>query len=272
MKKKINHLNITRFFTALTLTSTMLLAFAEVESEKRTLQARAGEIIESDNYIEEEEEIGYTVCDLDQEAYQEYEKMKAELEEEKKEAEANKEYSGMALSHEYEDYIRRTAAEYNIPAELMLCLGNVETGETWGCNGVYSNGNYGQFQINICNLKQIHEHFKWGSTIEETGEMLKNDDEKNAEAAIWLVSLILKYHSYPTFQGICQSYNGGPNKVNYAYICANYMDKYFPDKLAEVEEQLRNYTPKEPDRKHNRQLENDILADRIDKKNVKKLV
>lgn len=202
---------------------------------------------------------------------EEIKELKEERAREKEEAENNKEYSGMALSHEYENYIVEKAEEYNIPGEVMLCLGNVETGGTWDCTGVVSNGNYGNFQINSCNIRQIHDHFGWYATVEETRDALKNDAEKNAEAAIWLVSRILECNHCQSFQTLCMSYNGSPNRVNYAYACAGIMNEYFPGKLEEVEEGIRNYEKPEEE-KHKYNLEDSILAYGIDKKYVKKLV
>lgn len=195
----------------------------------------------------------------------------------KEEEEANKEYSGMALSHQYENYIVEKSEEYNVPPEVMLCLGNVETGGTWDCTGVCSNGNYGNFQINWSNIKQIHEHFGWYDTIDETREALKDDEEKNAEAAIWIVSRILECYHCQNFQTLCMSYNGSANRVNYAYACAGIMDKYFPGKLEEVEEGIRNYEKPQEDEhiKYNPEYGYGFFAynvDEIDKKYVKKLV
>lgn len=276
MKKNISNLSITRFFSMLTLTSSILLVSLDVNIEKSTLKSRAGTIVADNTSTSGSLGITYREIDIEEHAYREYQVLKEEMEKEAKIRErkqkASAEYSGMALSHEYEDYIRKTAEEYNVPAELMLCLGNVETGGTWECTGVYSNGNYGNFQINWCNIDQIHNHFKWFDTVEETRDALLNDAEKNAEAAIWLVTLIIERNQCYSFQGVCQCYNGSPNRVMYANICTSYMNKFFPNKMEEVEEKLRCHTPKKEEKKVNTQLEDNELANKLDKNNVKKLV
>ena len=127
-------------------------------------------------------------------------------------------------------------------------------------------------QINYSNIQQIHDHFHWYATVDETREALKNDEEKNAEAAIWLVSRILECYHCQSFHNLCMAYNGSPNKVNYAYACANIMNEYFPGKLSEIEEEIKNYEKPEKEEKRNYNLEDSVLAYGIDKKYVKKLV
>ena len=289
MLKKIKNLELNTSLvflaTAFVLADVSLFSFTvdghdepvEMITESSTLEDNELSRLEVESMICDpisEEELIYGNA---QEIKEMREEMVLERQKQKEEEEAAKEYSGMALSHEYENYIVEKAEEYNIPGEVMLCLGNVETGGTWDCTGVVSNGNYGNFQINWCNVKQIHDHFHWYDTVDETREALKDDAEKNAEAAIWLVSRILECNHCQTFQTLCMSYNGSPNRVNYAYACAGIMDKYFPGKLAEVEEEIRNYEKPEEEehKKHNPQIEGEVLAfntDKLDKKYVKKLV
>ena len=277
MKKNIDNLNVTRFLAALTLTSSIMLVVLDVNSEKKSLEARAGEIV-FEEVVSEPEKLEYTACDIEEIKYENYQRL---MDDEIEPVEEIKEYSGMALSHEYEEYISEKAEEYNVPVEAVLCLGNIENGGKWECNGVSSNGNYGQFQINVCNLKMIHNHFGWFETVEETKDALINDDEKNAEAAIWIMSLIIEKSNCKSSKDLSGTYNGGgdwkniPHSVSYTYAFADNMNKYFPGKLEEVDEKIKNYKKPEPEKKRNTNLENDILAlqtNELDNNFVKKLV
>ena len=141
-----------------------------------------------------------------------------------------KEYSGMKLSNEYEDEIRKLAETYNVPYEIILTIGYRESGGNWNNNGVISStDDYGVFQINKCNLEYIKENLGY------TEEEILNDPIKNAEACIYLLKDILKRESVDTPEEIFGIYNGWigwknkPLAVEYSAACCEIMDDYFPN-------------------------------------------
>lgn len=156
-------------------------------------------------------------------------------------AEDEKEYSGMALSNEYEDYLHDKCSEYQEKYELdisdedllkiMLTIGEQESHGSWDTNGVVSSTNdYGQFQINKCNHKDIYDELGY------TQDELLNDEYKNADAAIWLMcENILTNKHCETIEDVFGMYNGWigwENKRqsrNYSDSCIEILDNYFED-------------------------------------------
>ena len=145
-------------------------------------------------------------------------------------------YSGMELSHEYEDYIRslceKYAKIYDLDAEklyqIVLTIGDQESNGTWQTNGIISKTNdYGQFQINEINHKVIEEEL--GITPEE----LLNDPYKNAEAAVWLIANIMTNEYCNKDEDIYGMYNGWINweskqsAIKYVDNCLARNDQYF---------------------------------------------
>lgn len=140
------------------------------------------------------------------------------------------EYSGMALSHEYEDEIKRIASEYGIPYQVMLIIGYRESDGKWDNNGKISSTNdYGEFQINIRNHPYIEEHLGY------TTEDLLNDPIKNAEAAAYLIRDVMNHRKVEDLNDIFGMYNGWTgweNKemsVNYVAGCNKIKETYFSE-------------------------------------------
>lgn len=149
-------------------------------------------------------------------------------------------YSGMALSHEFEDDLKKLAESYHIPYQILLTIGYRESGGNWNTNGVISSTNdYGQFQINECNLAYLEE--KLGCTREE----ILNDPLKNAEACLYLLNDIIKREDVTTLEDIFGMYNGWVNwenkplAVEYVDACMEIVDTYFPDFEYQKEEMVR---------------------------------
>ena len=139
-------------------------------------------------------------------------------------------YSGMKLSNEYEDEIKRLTSLYNIPYQIVLTIGYRESAGNWNNNGVISSTNdYGMFQINECNLAYIEE--KLGFTKDE----ILNDPVKNAEVCIYLLKDIIKREDVTTVEEVFGMYNGWvgwenkPLAVNYSSACCEIINEYFPE-------------------------------------------
>lgn len=143
---------------------------------------------------------------------------------------SKKQYSGMNLSNEFEDEIKQLAQNYGIPYQIVLTIGERESGGLWNNNGIISSTNdYGEFQINECNLAYIEENL--GFTKEE----ILNDPIKNAEACIFLLRDILNREDVNTIAEIFGMYNGWigwenkPLEVIYSDSCCEIINDYFPD-------------------------------------------
>ena len=147
-------------------------------------------------------------------------------------------YSGMALSNEYEDFIRnlcyKYSSLYNLDYDALfksaLVIGDQESDGKWDCNGIISDtDDYGEFQINVSNHERIKE--KFGYTPEE----LKNDKKKNAEAAIWIMAENMQSKYCSTEEDIYGMYNGWINwkekkeSVKYVQECLAREDIYFKE-------------------------------------------
>ena len=151
-------------------------------------------------------------------------------------------YSGMNLTHEYEEYIKELcinyADEYNLDSDELfknvLVIGDQESDGKWNNNGVVSpTEDYGVFQINIVNHKKIEE--KLGYTTEE----LLNDQYKNADAAVWIIANIMVNDYCKNDADIYGMYNGWINWENYdssvEYVdnCLARNDMYFASGVLE---------------------------------------
>ena len=139
-------------------------------------------------------------------------------------------YSGMALSNELEDEIKKLADTYNIPYQIVLTIGEQESGGVWNTNGIISSTNdYGLFQINVANLPYIETNL--GFTKDE----ILNDPLKNTEACLFLLKDIMKREDVNTLDDIFGMYNGWINwqkkkmSVDYVQNCSKIMNEYFPD-------------------------------------------
>lgn len=155
-----------------------------------------------------------------------------------------KEYSGMALDNELEDYIKEKCYEvienniYDVSLteedlfRIIMTLGEKESNGTWSCDGVISKTNdYGQFQINKCNHKDIYENLGY------TSDDLLNDRYKNTDAAIYLIcNNILTHPKCKSIEDVFGMYNGWSNwrnikrSVKYSENCLNIMEEYFGTK------------------------------------------
>ena len=125
-------------------------------------------------------------------------------------------YSGMALSNELEDEIKRLSDDSGIPYQIVLTIGEQESGGTWNTNGVISATNdYGLFQINKANLSYINT--KLGFTKDEILNDITSRDDVD------------------TLDDIFGMYNGWVNwkkkkmSVDYVQNCSKIMNEYFPD-------------------------------------------
>lgn len=141
-----------------------------------------------------------------------------------------KDYSGMNLSNEFEDEIKRLAKLYGIPYEIVLTIGERESAGMWNNNGIISSTNdYGEFQINECNLSYIEENLGFTKT-----EIL-NNPVKNAEACIFLLKNIMNRGDVNTVAEVFGMYNGWvgwekkPLAVIYSDSCCEIINDYFPD-------------------------------------------
>lgn len=141
-----------------------------------------------------------------------------------------KEYSGMNLSNEYEDEIKRLADIYNIPYQVVLTIGYRESAGNWNNNGIISTSNdYGVFQINEYNLSYIEESLGYSK------DEILNDPIKNAEACMFLLKDIIKRDDVNTIEEVFGMYNGWvgwetkPLAVAYSSKCCEIMNEYFPE-------------------------------------------
>ena len=150
--------------------------------------------------------------------------------------EENQEYSGMNVSHSFEDYIKelceKYASKYDLDYdtlyETVMVIGDQESDGKWNNNGVISpTEDYGEFQINITNHQRIEE--KFGYTTDD----LLNDKYKNAAAAVWIVSNIMTTDYCETAEDAYGMYNGWINWkekedcVKYVDGCLARADEYF---------------------------------------------
>lgn len=139
-------------------------------------------------------------------------------------------YSGMKLSNEYEDEIKKLADRYNIPYQIILTIGYRESAGNWNNNGVISaTSDYGVFQINECNLDYIEENLGYSK------EDVLNDPIKNAESCMFILKDIIKRDDVTTLEEIFGMYNGWVNwknkeqSVSYSNACCEIMTEYFPE-------------------------------------------
>ena len=139
-------------------------------------------------------------------------------------------YSGMNLDYELEDGIKELAEQYEVPYQIVLTIGEQESRGSWNNNGVISPTNdYGEFQINECNLSYIEENLGY------TKEEIRYDSLKNAEACVFLLKDILSRDDVNSLEDVFGMYNGWinwqnkPISVSYVDGCLDIMDKYFSD-------------------------------------------
>ena len=139
-------------------------------------------------------------------------------------------YSGMSLTHELEDSIKNLCLLYDIPYQIVLTIGERESGGNWNNNGIISRtDDYGIFQINECNLEYIEENLGY------TKEEIMNNPLKNTEACLFLLSNIIDMDDVNSVRDIFGVYNGWVNwkdkamAVDYADGCYEILNHYFPD-------------------------------------------
>lgn len=140
----------------------------------------------------------------------------------------SEDYSGMALSNELEDEIKRLSDDYGIPYQIVLTIGEQESGGVWNTNGIISSTNdYGLFQINVANLPYIETNL--GFTKDE----ILNDPLKNTEACLFLLKDIMTREDVNTLDDIFGMYNGWINwknkqiSVDYVENCNKIINEYF---------------------------------------------
>jgi len=141
-----------------------------------------------------------------------------------------KEYSGMNLSNTLEEEIKKISEIYGVPYQIVLTIGERESAGKWNNNGVISDTNdYGEFQINECNLSYIEENLGYKK------EEILNDPIKNAEACIFLLRDIINREDINTVTEIFGMYNGWvgwenkPLAINYSVGCSQILNDYFPE-------------------------------------------
>ena len=147
-------------------------------------------------------------------------------------------YSGMKVSHEYEDYLKEVCQkysekfdiDYNTLYKIVMTIGYRESAGNWNNNGVYSKTNdLGEFQINTCNVKEATELF--GYTMDD----LKNDRYKNANYAVYHICTIIRHNKCKSLEDVFGMYNGWTgwrkmkDAVNYSRGCMEIMNEYFSD-------------------------------------------
>lgn len=150
----------------------------------------------------------------------------------------NNNYSGMKLSHEYEDYLKglclkyseQFELDYNTLYKIVMTIGYRESSGEWNNNGVYSKTNdLGEFQVNTCNLKDAKEVFGY------TQNDLQYDRYKNANYAIYHMCTTIKHPKCKSIEDVFGMYNGWtkwrqvPASVNYARGCMEIMNDYFSE-------------------------------------------
>ena len=139
-------------------------------------------------------------------------------------------YSGMALSNEFEDEIKKIAQEYDVDYQIVLTVGERESGGKWNNNGVISKTNdYGVFQINQCNLDYIEKNLGY------TKDEVLHEPIKNAESCIYLLTDIINREEVDTLEEIFGMYNGWvrwdekSQSVEYSNACCDIISDYFED-------------------------------------------
>ena len=148
----------------------------------------------------------------------------------------NKNYSGMKLDHEYEDYLKelchKYSEEYNIDYDTLykslLTIGYQESAGEWNNNGIESDSHdLGVFQINRVNLGQAKELFGYSA------DDILNDKYKNADYATYILCAILNNSHCHNMEDVFGMYNGWvgwetkPLAVKYSASCMNIMNEYF---------------------------------------------
>ena len=148
-------------------------------------------------------------------------------------------YSGMKVSHEYENYLKNLCLEYanmndidyNVLYSVLMTIGYRESAGEWNNDGVKSSTyDVGVFQINKCNFKDANEKFGY------TENDLRYDKYKNGKYAVNFVGEIIKRRNCQSLEDthrIYAEYNGGPKgeskkqAVNYANGCKKIESEYF---------------------------------------------
>ena len=191
------------------------------------------------------EEVDSKIAELDEKETEEileeqYEEVADNIVEEMNNEE--KKYSGMALSHEYEDYLKHLCSEYaknndsvneDLLYRVVMTIGYRESAGNWNNSGVVSSTyDVGVFQINKCNFKDAQEKFGF------TENDLRYNDEANAIYAVSFIGDIMSRENCNSIEDTYRTYgkyNGGNNwinkkqAVNYAKGCMEIQNEYFPE-------------------------------------------
>ena len=285
-KKNIKNLNINKSLFAI-ISSIVIgnigLCAAEACRPIKVVEASNQDIKLSNSKIEL---MGFEEFDEDEQFNEQLEQLQEEKEQEEK---ITMDYSGMPIDHEYEEYLYELSEQYGVPFELIMTFGYIESNGTWETNGKISATNdYGQFQINRCNHRSIMKHFGWADSVNEVSEILLWDREKNAEAAVWLMSNILNDSHCKNIEWAIGMYNGYIHwqhnswSVRYKNEGMSVMNEYFDDKIDEINEYIAdlrnnrrniNEENKENNNNNNLNLNNkDVQFAKLDTNYVKKLV
>ena len=147
-------------------------------------------------------------------------------------------YSGMKLSHEFEDFIKGLCLEYsekydidyNKLYKVMLTIGYRESAGEWNNNGVWSKTNdLGKYQINVCNLPTAKD------VLGYTAKDLQFNKYKCATFAAYQICTIINNPKCQSEIDIYGMYNGWtswrnkPSSVNYARGCIEIENEYFSE-------------------------------------------
>ncbi|MCI9279842.1 MAG: transglycosylase SLT domain-containing protein [Bacilli bacterium] len=151
--------------------------------------------------------------------------------------EPKQEYYDIPIYDEaFQEHIFEISDKYGFAHDILFTIGHVESDGTWATNGVISPTNdYGLFQINITNHKQIYQ------VLGFTSDDLQYDPYKNAEAAAYLIKTFFDLYDYDitnfNYKNIFGTYNGYINweekEQSLEYV--DYSMKILEEKYSKIE-------------------------------------
>ncbi len=136
---------------------------------------------------------------------------------------------------ELQKFIYEKCLQFGVPFRVMMSIGHQESGGSWNNNGkVSSTNDYGEFQINACNMQELYQVFGYEKeNYEDFVSAMKNDSYRNAEASVYLISKICKMYDKEDYENIFGTYNGWVNwqkksiSQNYVKKCLEYMNTIY---------------------------------------------
>ncbi len=137
-------------------------------------------------------------------------------------------YYDVACPGNIQEFIYQKCLEYHVPFQVAMTIAHQESNGNFNNHGKVSQTNdFGFMQINKSNHAAIQKQFGF------TSEDLKNDDYKNIESSIWLLSNICKMYDADDFENIFGTYNGWKNwhekpmSIKYVSSCMNYINEIY---------------------------------------------